>query len=121
MKKKFMKKNLKYFQEDKVQKIWRIIANNEIKLLNNIISNISKKDFNIKFQLLESCPLIYNLFKMKYKINPGKREIKIFGEKFVENNTFNCIILYKNEKLILSKALSIKNIKNLKKDELYLI
>ena len=47
--------------------------------------------------------LIYNIFKMEYKINKEDNMIKIFGKTFVQNNKNKCLIIYRNNILPLKE------------------
>ena len=49
--------------------------------------------------------LIYNIFKMEYKISQNEDMIKIFGETFVQNNKDKCLIIYRNNILPLKEYL----------------
>ena len=37
------------------------------------------------------------IFKMYYKFNKTKDNLKILGEEFIKNNKNKCIIIYKNK------------------------
>ena len=49
---------------------------------------------------------------IKYKIDRRKKEINIFGEKFVNNNKNNYILIYDGNEYELSVKLNIKNVGN---------
>ena len=49
---------------------------------------------------------------IKYKIDKIKKEINIFGEKFVNNNKNNYILIYDGNEYELSVKLNIKNVGN---------
>ena len=49
---------------------------------------------------------------IKYKIERRKKEINIFGEKFVNNNKNNYILIYDGNEYELSVKLNIKNVGN---------
>ena len=63
--------------------------------------------------------IIYN---PSYKIDRNKDKVKIFGENYVYNNKFRCIILYNNIILPLLEYFSLKNInKNIHRLNLLII
>ena len=109
-------KRTKVIYENKIYNLniikkWQII-NSFIKF--KIISFVDLQDLKLKFEdsgilYLEEKnrtikinsdilpnKLIYNIFKMEYKINQKDNRIKIFGETFVEENRDKCVIIYKN-------------------------
>ena len=85
-------------------------------------NNIMKDKFYLKY-------LFYNTSKMVYNIKPSKNRtpliddyIKIFGEKFVDNNSNKCAIKYKNEIFQLQECFKIKGIEILdNKLEIFLL
>ena len=76
---------------------------------------------NIKYSQYINFSL-FGIFKMVYKLEQNQSEIKIFGEKFINNNKNNCIISYKNKYLPLQKFIRIEDKdKNEEKIEILLI
>ena len=57
-----------------------------------------------------------DIFKMSYKIDKYKKEIRLFGEKFIENNKDKCIIIYKGEISFIKEFIFKKDI-DLKKEK----
>ena len=51
------------------------------------------------------------LLLMKYKINPGENQIKLFGKQFFENNKDKCEIIYNDELYLLREYFQIEDIK----------
>ena len=64
----------------------------------------------------------YPLYKLIYNINPTNAKIKIFGEKYIRNNKYKCMIIYNDIIFPLVEYFSLKNInKKANKLELLLI
>ena len=80
------------------------------------IKNAHKYDIYFKHSMRD-------IFKMSYKINKYKKEIRLFGEKFIENNKDKCIIIYKGEISFIKEFIFKKDIdlKKQKKIEIILI
>ena len=53
---------------------------------------------------------LYELSKIKYKIEQKAKEIRIFGSEFVKNNKEKCIIIYKDNFFPLKTLFSINDI-----------
>ena len=66
-----------------------------------------KKHIKINSDILPK-NLIFNIFKMEYKINEGENIIKIFGKIFVQNNIDKCIMVYRNKILPLQEFIKIE-------------
>ena len=64
-------------------------------------------DLYLKFLLDDPLKVI---FRMVYRIDEFKILIKIFGEKFVKNNKYKCLILNKDEIFPLTEYFLFKNI-----------
>ena len=125
--KKIFKVNLEEFKNENMLKVIldfiksyknkiKIIHNNKIKQLENeLITKISK----LKFILLDN-PFYYQSYKMIYKIRDFFddliKNIKIFGEDFVENNYSKCFIIYKGIIFPLKEYFSSKYI-DIEKDK----
>ena len=76
------------------------------KTLNPIINlkpNIKKNEIQIKYSIIES-----NDVKIFFPEENKKYTIKILGNNFVENNKYNCEILYNNKKYELTEYFEIK-------------
>ena len=125
--KKIFKVNLEEFKNENMLKVIldfiksyknkiKIIHNNKIKPLENEL--ITKKS-KIKFILLDN-PFNYQSYKMKYKIrdffDDSIKNIKIFGEDFVENNYSKSFIIYKDVIFPLKEYFSSKYI-DIEKDK----
>ena len=84
----------------------------------NIIKFIEKinKDFNINTKFTKIIKLynkINSSITLRYKITKKVDKIKIFDSKFVNNNKFNCDIIYNNKNYELCDYFNIKNFNNL--------
>ena len=89
----------------------------------NDLNNINNdKDIKSKFQKIIELydNIVYDEINITYDLNKEiieNNKIKIFGEKFVENNKNNCIIIYNNKQYDLSEFLEdINHINNNKHD-----
>ena len=74
--------------------------------------------FSLAFNFYEKKLLVRYLFSMKYKIIPGVKEIRLFGEKFYEKNKEDFKIIYNNKIFELQQYFPIENIKEKNKDKL---
>ena len=79
---------------------------------NNIINKFNKiMDLYYKMNNIENTNINEDLNEIiiKYNINKNDEKIKIFGEKFVENNKDKCNIIYKEKKYELSEYFDIQD------------
>ena len=81
---------------------------NEINYDNNF-SKILKIYEQIEFK-----KKIKNDLLIRYKIKENEKNLKIFHQKFVENNKNHCKIIYDNIENELSEYINIDNVKNIK-------
>ena len=119
---KYDNKNINFEKLNNINEI-NNYSNNLINDLNQINSktNIMDKLKNI-FDIYNKIYSNNNKIKIIYKINNDeedndeedndKNQIKIFGEKFVENNKNNCTIKYEDKEYELMENFELKNINN---------
>ena len=86
------------------------ILNFKMKKLNKEIDYFIKENLNNDFKYLfnkyQNQP---NEMKIIYKIIENQSKIRIFGEKFCENNKDNCYLLINNEKYKLTEFYNLNN------------
>ena len=73
-------------------------------------SSLTKDIFNIKI-IDDSFKDIFSIVKIKYHIDPTEKKVRIFGEKFVENNKDKCYMIYKGQKSEITEYFLTKNLK----------
>ena len=80
-----------------------------------IINELNNFNFTKLLNVYKQIELKHqNYIIIKYKIEKNKKEIKIFGEDFVKNNSNHCKIIYDNNEHELSEYINIENIKDIK-------
>ena len=112
----------KIYELDKIDKFPLLLFNNNDSIKFKILSFVDLQDFKTEMEnsnLLDIKEkyrsikinsdilpknLIFNIFKMEYKINK-EENIKIFGKDFVKNNSDKCLIIYRNKILPLDEYL----------------
>ena len=112
----------KIHELDKIDKFPLLLFNNNDSIKFKILSFVDLQDFKTEMEnsnLLDIKEkyrsikinsdilpknLIFNIFKMEYKINK-EENIKIFGKVFVKNNSDKCLIIYRNKILPLDEYL----------------
>ena len=85
---------------------------------NNIIKDILEVMDDDTYESF--IPWIFNMFNntnnneidLKYEIKEGEDKVKIFGEKFFENNNKKCKIIYDNKEYDLTEYFDCKNVKD---------
>ena len=101
------------------------IFKSKINNMENISDKIEEcfKRFKIKNNLEENfdIPPLYELSKISYKIDPNEYAIKIFHKTFVEQNKFNCLIIYKDNIYPLTEYFPMKLIDLTKENRLEII
>ena len=75
----------------------------------------NKDDFYLDFLFYDSFQLVYRIV---YQIDEFETKIKIFGEQFVKNNKYKCLIFYKGEIFPLKEFFSFKDFKIIIGDKL---